>query len=166
MSRMISRDQRRGLGQLVRTALCLPAVLVAVGCEQNPLALPPEAPVANPAPPTQPAAAPPVANQPQTPAVELSTGVALPQTGPTGILMAFSVDYVFTPGPNPSVQYGWVIQRRRGQPIVQPVTLKQKGTLELLAPGWRPEEGPFQCFLVEVRKDGARRQISGVEALR
>jgi hypothetical protein len=46
----------------------------------------------------------PAANQP---AIQLSAGVALPQTGPDGTLMSFSVDYAFLQGePVPKTMFG------------------------------------------------------------
>ena len=75
--------------------------------------------------------------------VKLSAGVALPQTGPDGILMSFSVDYDFqgTPGSGP---YVWVIERGKGVPARRQVQLRKGGNLAILIPGWRPTEGPFQ----------------------
>ncbi|MBN1910238.1 MAG: hypothetical protein JW818_10905 [Pirellulales bacterium] len=116
-----------------------------------------------PQPQASPAPVAPAVPSPAAPAgnVQLSAGVALPQTGPTGILMSFGIDYEFAQGgPDPNVQYGWIIQRRQGQPAAVPVKLKNKGTLQTMAPGWEPREGPFQCYLIELRSDGTRRQIS------
>jgi hypothetical protein len=99
--------------------------------------------------------------------VRLSAGVALAQTGPTGVLMSFSVDYAFTrAGPDPASRYAWVIRRTNGSPIMQPVELRAEGTLRAFVPGWRPEEGPFESFLLEIRGDGSQRPVSTVVALR
>jgi hypothetical protein len=99
--------------------------------------------------------------------VQLSTGVALPQTGPTGTMMSFSVDYAFTrSGPDPASRYAWVIRRSKGPPLKEPVQLKDKGALQALAPGWRPDEGPFEAFLLEIRADGSQVPVSTVIALR
>ena len=104
---------------------------------------------------------------PQTSAIRLSAGVALPQTGPTGRLMSFSIDYQFTHGgPTPEVRYVWVIERTKGKPAAQLVRLKDKGTLRAFIPGWRPEEGPFQTYVEELAKDGSRRRISRAVSLR
>ena len=103
----------------------------------------------------------------QDSAVRLSAGVALPQTGPTGRLMSFSIDYQFTRGgPTPEVRYVWVIERTKGKPAAQLVRLNDKGTLRTFIPGWRPEEGPFQTYVEELSKDGSRRKISRAVSLR
>jgi hypothetical protein len=79
------------------------------------------------------------------PVIRLRTGVALPQTGPEGILMSFSVDYLFYRGePDPHSQYFLVIARTKGKPARDEIQLIDAGTLTVLAPGWRPEEGPFE----------------------
>ena len=97
------------------------------------------------------------------PAVQLSAGVALPQTGPTGTLMSFSVDYRFTQGqPDRSSPYVWVIERSRGEPARQEVRLTDRGTLQILIPGWRPEEGPFQTHI----EDPNARKLSDSAPLR
>jgi hypothetical protein len=84
----------------------------------------------------------------ETPPIRLSTGVALPQTGPTGILMSFSLDYQFLRGePGSTTQYFWVIEPKRGNSYKQSVRLDRQGTLEILIPGWRPEMGPFQTHM-------------------
>ena len=96
--------------------------------------------------------------------VDLSTGVALAQTGPDGVLMSFSVDYEFAGQPDASCQYVWVIKRNRGEPASIAVNLKDEGTLETLVPKWRPEEGPFEAQIVE-RCSGRDRQVSKSIAL-
>lgn len=90
----------------------------------------------------------PAATQTPPLQVDLSAGVALPQTGPTGILMSFSVDYRIVEGqPTPSLGYVWVIQRQEGPPAKEPVRLTDHGTLTALIPGWRPADGPFSGHL-------------------
>ena len=66
--------------------------------------------------------------------IELSTGVALPQTGPEGTLMAFSVDYEFAQGEPNAEGYTWVIERAHGGPARQQVSLSAKGTLQVSCP--------------------------------
>lgn len=103
----------------------------------------------------------------QQPPIKLSAGVALPQTGPTGTLMSFSVDYQFTQGgPDPTAKYVWVIKRSQGDPYQRPVQLNSKGTLQTLIPGWRPEEGPFQSHIAEVSDEEALVKVSGSITLR
>jgi hypothetical protein len=87
--------------------------------------------------------------------------VALPQTGPTGILMSFSVEYRFTRGqPNPSSPYVWVIERSRGNAAKMAVRLAPSGTLQILIPGWRPEEGPFQSHIEQYGGNRLSRSIT------
>ena len=83
--------------------------------------------------------------------IQLSVGVVLPQTGPEGTLMSFSVDYEFVAGQPSPEGYVWVIQRAHGAPVKQQVRLKDKGNLPILVPGWRPEDGPFKSH-IEDRK--------------
>lgn len=81
--------------------------------------------------------------------IRLSAGVALPQTGPEGMLMSFSVDYElkFHPGTAPN-KYVWVIERTRGDPAKIPVHLsEQQGNLINLIQGWRVADGPFQTHI-------------------
>lgn len=108
---------------------------------------------------------PPPAAQPP---VKLSAGVALPQLGPDGTLMMFSVDYRFREDnrPNKEFEYLWVIQPAKGEPLEQPVKLKRGDNLSAIAPQWRPENGPFTSRIVEVAKDGTRRTISEDELMR
>ena len=84
------------------------------------------------------------------PPIKLYAGTSLPQTGPDGTLMSFSIDYQFTQGgPDPTAKYVWVIERSQGDPYQRPVQLNGKGTLQILLPGWRPGEGPFQSHIAE-----------------
>ncbi len=61
--------------------------------------------------------------------------------------MSFSVDYQFTQGEPGSSEYSWVIERAAGPPATEMVRLERQGTLVVVMPGWRPEEGPFQSHL-------------------
>jgi hypothetical protein len=84
--------------------------------------------------------------------VQLSAGVALPQTLPTGTAMGFSVDYRWVEGqPDPRVRYFWVIEPAGAPPVRQPVQLEQEGTLQGFALELRPEHGPFQTYLADPR---------------
>ena len=83
--------------------------------------------------------------------IQLSTGVSLAQTGPDGTLMSFSIDYQFTATPPVAgARYGVVVQRRDGQAVLQEEKLKVSDTVQLLVPKWRPEDGPFYAFIVEL----------------
>jgi hypothetical protein len=94
--------------------------------------------------------------------VRLTAGVALPQSLPTGTAIGFSVDYEFAAdGPQPSYRYLWVIRAAQAELAWEtPVRLNAQGTLQAFVQQWRPEQGPFEASLVEVRPDGARRRIS------
>jgi hypothetical protein len=118
--------------------VCLAAfLLVVAGCA--------------PAPPAPPNPTP----------IKLSAGVALPQLGPEGTLMMFSVDYRFMEGrPNAEAKYAWVIQPAKGDPLEQEVKLKRAGNLQAIAPQWRPENGPFKSYIDEVSQDGTRQTRS------
>ena len=95
-------------------------------------------------------------------AIRVSTGVALPQTGPDGTLMSFSVDYEFTQGEPGSSAYIWVIERAHGGPARQPVQLARQGNLPILIQGWHPEDGPFQTHI----EDRSGNRLSAVIDLR
>jgi hypothetical protein len=84
--------------------------------------------------------------------VQLSAGVALPQTLPTGTAMGFSVDYRWVAGqPDPRVRYFWVIEAAGAPPMRQPVQLTTAGTLQGFVLELRPEHGPFQTYLADPR---------------
>lgn len=102
------------------------------------------------------------------PLIRLSAGVALPQTGPEGTLMSFSVDYQFTRGtPEPSSTYLWIIERQDGPPVELPVRpIEFRGTMQALAGSWRPEQGPFRARFDEVTAAGSRRPVSASVDLR
>lgn len=86
--------------------------------------------------------------------IQLSAGVALPQSLPTGTSMGFSVDYKFVVGPGQATEYFWVIQPAKGKALRQPARLKAQGTLQGFVPELRPENGPFQTYIEA--KDGTR----------
>ena len=85
------------------------------------------------------------------PSIQLSAGVALPQTGPDGTLMSFSVDYEFVEGEPSSEGYVWVIERAHGSACEATGQVVEAGQPSILIPGWRPEDGPFQTH-IEDRK--------------
>jgi hypothetical protein len=110
-------------------------------------------------PPAQPAG--PVSST--SPSVQLSAGVALPQTLPDGTVMSFSVDYQFGQGqPDPNAAYVWVIERSQGAPSRQPAKLSPRGTLQGFVAEFRPEQGPFQTYL----EDGRGNRVSPTAPLR
>ena len=106
---------------------------------------------ATPAPPVAPATPEPPKTAVNRPSIQLATGVALPQTGPDGIMMGFSIDYEFVQGEPSPEGYVWVIERAHGNPARQQVKLSKQGNLPIMISGWRPEDGPFQSH-IEDRK--------------
>ena len=118
----------------------------------------------------QPAVEPPAPVEPSPPtpprtiitdrhSIELATGVALPQTGPEGTMMMFSVEYEFVLGePNPKLGYVWVIERAKGAPVKRAVRLSKKKTLYTAVQRWRPENGPFRSHIED--RDGKRLSAS------
>jgi len=95
--------------------------------------------------------------------VQLSAGVALPQTLPDGTVMSFSVDYQFVGGqPDPNAAYAWVIERSQGAPSRQSVKLSPRGTLQGFVAEFRPEQGPFQTYI----EDGRGTRVSPTVPLR
>ena len=120
---------------------------------------PPEAdPAPVSPPPAGPLGSPPPARTSASSAsasIDLSAGVALPQSLPTGTAMGMSVDYRFTAGePQPSRQYVWVIEPAMGDPVRQPVRLSTRGTLQAFFPQLHPRNGPFQAHIES--PDGSR----------
>lgn len=108
-----------------------------------------ESPPREERPPAAPARAPSRSPSRGYP-IQLSAGVALPQTLPTGTAMGFSVDYRWVEGaPNPAETYFWVIEPAGGPPIRQPVRLQREGTLTAFAFEFRPEHGPFHTYIVD-----------------
>lgn len=92
-------------------------------------------------------------------AIHLSAGVALPQSLPTGTAMGFSVDYQCEESTSQAYRYLWVIEPAGSKAAwSQPVRLKAAGTLQMFVSEFRPEDGPFQCYLVEVDSAGAPRR--------
>jgi hypothetical protein len=89
--------------------------------------------------------------------------VALPQLGPEGTLMMFSVDYRFKDfSPDANARYVWVIQPAKGDPLELEVTWQKRRerVLQAIAPQWRPENGPFKSYIDEVAADGSRKTLS------
>ncbi len=93
----------------------------------------PEAATAQPAAPETP----PSAGANQT-SIQLSAGVALPQTGPDGTLMSFSVDYEFAQGEPSTDGDFWVIERAHGKPLRQ----QNRLTSTAISWFWFPAGGP------------------------
>jgi len=89
--------------------------------------------------------------------IDLSAALSLPQTGPEGTMMGFSVDYQFSQGqPQPSETFYWVIERAKGTPVKIAKRLQLKGNLQDFITTWRPEQGPFQTHI----EDSSGRPVS------
>lgn len=109
----------------------------------------------------------PSASEPVRPPVRLRAGVALPQTGPEGTLMSFSVDYEFTSeSPQTSSQYRWVIRDKNGMAGAVPVKLNRQGNLMVMVGNLRPEQGPYESWLEEKPRSGDVRVLSNYEEMR
>lgn len=150
----------------MRTRLLIGLAITAtcVGCKpsETPVA-PPPAPVTPqvlgevppPAPASLPAAAVPIPTKP----VRLSLGTHLPQTGPDGLIILFSVEYRLAGELNSGSQYVWVIHRNQGGPDAEKaVSLQSEGTLQDIQ-SWRTEDGPFQSW-IEERSASSRQEVS------
>ena len=111
-------------------------------------------PFSSPSPQAQSSGAAPVEQKP----VKLSLGTHLPQTGPDGLIILFSVEYSLRSELNPGAQYVWVIHRNRGDEAVQPVTLKSEGTLTTIQ-SWQVEDAPYESW-IEERTSSGRREVS------
>jgi hypothetical protein len=116
-----------------------------------------------------PVTAPVTSPSPGTPlqvAVQLSAGVALPQSLPTGTAMAMSVDYVVQGTlPTDAKQVVWVIESAQGSVDV-PVTLAAQGNLMTFVTVMKPEQGPFHSYLAVVFSDGRKEAISAKADMR
>jgi hypothetical protein len=108
-------------------------------------------------PQAQPPAAPAAASFP----IRLSAGTSLPQTGPEGTLMSFSVDYQAA-GYRPPLGARCVLVVERGdrKRVEQPAEVAANGTWALFVEGWPPEAGPFQAHVDEITEAGSRRAVS------
>ena len=146
-----------------------PSTPSAKGPTAEPVETPSQASVQTEQPPERTAPVPSAPSVPPAAAVQvrLSAGVALPQTGPSGTMMGFSVDYKFATGrPDSAAKYAWIIQRSKGPETAMSVKLKAKGTLQKFLLDWRPSDGPFTSTLVELRPDGSKHPIATSVTLR
>ena len=98
-------------------------------------------------PSTKPVVTDPPTRAPDQYSVRLSMGVALPQTGPQGTLMSFSVEYVAAVSDSHSADYVWVIERAHGARNKRSIRLDKEGTLAILINGWHPTDGPFETHI-------------------
>ncbi len=111
-------------------------------------------------PVTRPGAPLPSGSQPRFPA-QLSAGMALPQSLPTGTALGMSVDYVLLETlPTAAVQAVWVIESAQAGNAEVPVRLAAQGNLMTFITNMKPEHGPFHSYLAVVFSDGHREPIS------
>jgi hypothetical protein len=93
--------------------------------------------------------------------IRLSAGTALPQTGPDGTLMSFSVDYqVAGYQPEQGARCVLVIERGDRRRVEQPAEISASGTWAAFVQGWPPEAGPFRAWIEEISEAGSRRPLS------
>ena len=85
------------------------------------------------------------------PKFDLSAGVALPQTLPNGTGMMFSVDYQLIGGQiGTNDQFALVVKPANAQAFMQPQgRLQNSGTIQIIAPGMKPNIGPFEAFIID-----------------
>ena len=113
-----------------------------------------ETPFSAPAPQAQANAGSPAEQKP----IKLSLGTHLPQTGPEGLIILFSVEYSLQGELNPGAQYVWGIHRNRGNAAEQRVTLQSDGTLTGVQ-SWQVEDAPYESW-IEERTSSTRREVS------
>jgi len=93
--------------------------------------------------------------------IRLSAGTALPQTGPEGTLMSFSIDYQAGEyRPAGDVRLVLTIEAAGGKRVEEPIQIAASGTWALFVGGWDPEAGPFQAYVEEISAAGSRRRVS------
>lgn len=99
--------------------------------------------------------------------IRLSAGTALPQTGPEGTVIGFSVDYR-SGGYRPAgdAHCVLVVETASGRRAEERVEIAEGGTWTLFVNGWDPEAGPFQAHVAELAGDGSRKRISAKVPLR
>lgn len=103
---------------------------------------------------------PPIDNRPppNLPPIRLAVGTALPQSLPGGTRMFFSAEYQFTSGgPKSGVHYVWVIEGRGGKKVRAILSrLASRGQLPAGVSPFRPDDGPFQCYIEEWQRSSRR----------
>ncbi|MGI8977729.1 MAG: hypothetical protein ACR2FY_00740 [Pirellulaceae bacterium] len=90
--------------------------------------------------------------------IHLSAGIAVPQSLPTGTVMAISVDYSSNAALHPSARYLWVIKSAAGE-AVNEVKLEDSGNLSAFFLQLRPEHRPFSARIEEVTPGSKRRTV-------
>jgi hypothetical protein len=106
-------------------------------------------------PPRAPAVA--AAGSP-APLIHLLAGVAVPQSLPTGTVMAISVDYSLYAELKSSSRYALVVKSTAGE-IVSEVKLEPEGNLSVFFQQLKPEHRPFTARIEELTAGSKRRTI-------
>jgi len=101
---------------------------------------------------------PSVSNSAPSLKIELS-GVALPQSLPTGSAMTFGVQYEVSGTIDSASTYEWVIESSHG-PWKQRVTLQRRGELHALVPEWPPEAGDYTTYIQQISPSGGSTIVS------
>jgi hypothetical protein len=118
------------------------------------------------APPNQPPAQPGAVGAAAAFPIRLSAATALPQTGPEGTLMSFSVDYKAAEyKPSSGARCVLVVERADRKRVEQPAEITLSGTWALFVQGWPPESGPFEAHVEEISEAGSRRNVSATVPL-
>jgi hypothetical protein len=131
-------------------------------------------PAENPANNNSSALDSPIANEPPAVAaddqpnnetvIQLSAGVQLPQSLPQGTVITFSAEYQFVNrGPNPNVQYVWVIEGGGKKERVGIPGLAMRGQLPaLFSRVFKPGDEPYSSYIEEwPRSNNRNRQATG-----
>lgn len=80
--------------------------------------------------------------------VDLTLPVSLPQTGPTGTVMSFGVEYRLLPDAPRDQTFVWIIRSQTGKVFrLDGLRLEQQGNLMTIVAEWRPEDGPFSSWI-------------------
>jgi hypothetical protein len=110
-------------------------------------------------PPATPATPPASSPAPaQVPFINLSAGIAVPQSLPTGTAMAISVDYERYAELKTSSRYALVVKSNAGE-IATEVKLESSGNLSVFIQQFKPEHRPFTARIEEVTPGSKRRTI-------
>ena len=90
--------------------------------------------------------------------MNLSAGIAVPQSLPTGTVMAISVDYEVYAELKPSFRYALVVKSGAGE-IVSEFKPQSSGNLSVFFQQLKPEHRPFTARIEELTPGSNRRTI-------
>ena len=94
----------------------------------------------------------------QTPPIQLSAGIAVPQSLPTGTAIGVSVDYRVVGSFTRSSHYRWIVKSAAGEATSE-VQLESSGTLAAFFLELKPEHRPFTVRIEEVSAGSQRRVV-------